>query len=99
MNRKDCLDEAIKCVCQDRQNTYGSPEKNFKVIADYWTVFLQSIGYEVTVLPWHVAVMMSQLKTARMASSPNHLDNYVDGCGYLANACELVGDRVVGTIS
>ena len=34
MTRKECLNDAIDAVCKDRENTYGSPEDNFKLIAD-----------------------------------------------------------------
>jgi hypothetical protein len=42
MDRKQCLDEAIKIVTKDRQNDYGTPEKNFGTIAEYWTAYLHS---------------------------------------------------------
>ena len=32
MTRKECLTAAIDVVCKDRENTYGSPEDNFKLI-------------------------------------------------------------------
>ncbi len=33
MTRSEILDAAHKCVCGDREEDYGSPEKNFQTIA------------------------------------------------------------------
>lgn len=83
MTRKDCLMAAIDAVCKDRENTYGSPEDNFKLIADLWSTYTGAkIG------PQDVAVMMILLKTAR-AKNSNHDDNFVDIAGYAACAAEI----------
>ena len=42
------------------------------------------------VTPIDVGIMMTLLKMGRIKSNPYHQDNYVDGCGYLACAGELV---------
>lgn len=83
MTRKECLTAAIDAVCKDRENTYGSPEDNFKLIADLWSTYTGAkIG------PQDVAVMMILLKTAR-AKNSNHDDNFVDIAGYAACAAEI----------
>lgn len=41
MNRKECLEEAKKCVCTNRNNQYGEPEDNFKIISEYWNLYLK----------------------------------------------------------
>lgn len=33
MDRKEILDTAIKCVCGEREQDYGTPENNFGLIA------------------------------------------------------------------
>lgn len=82
MTRKECLDAAVDAVCKDRENTYGSPEDNFSLIADLWTTYTGAkIG------PRDVAVMMILLKTAR-AKNSDHDDNFVDIAGYAACAAE-----------
>lgn len=83
ITRSECLDTAKEIVCKDRENTYGSPEDNFKLIADLWSTY---IGAKIG--PRDVAVMMILLKTAR-AKNSNHDDNFVDIAGYAACACEL----------
>ena len=40
-----------------------------------------------------VAVMMNLLKVARIKSSPSNMDNWEDGCGYLACGGELAGRK------
>ena len=38
MDRKECLEAAGKAVLTDRENTYGKPEDNFKMIAYLWAI-------------------------------------------------------------
>lgn len=85
-------DELIKmvsdCILNDRQNTYGSPEDNFNTIADLWNEYLTN--EHVCLDAYNVAMMMALLKYARIKSSPNHIDNYVDLAGYILIAGSLV---------
>lgn len=89
MNRKECLEKTIEIVTKDRQNDYGKPEKNFGVIANYWTDYLDSRGIKGILTGYDVAAMMALLKIARIASSPAKEDNWVDLAGYAANGAEL----------
>lgn len=84
MTRMECLDAAIDAVCKDRENTYGRPEDNFKLIADLWSTYT---GTKIS--PRDVAVMMILLKTARVRTGTNHGDNFVDMAGYAACAAEI----------
>lgn len=93
MDKKTCLETAINCVTQDRQNDYGTPENNFATIANYWNNYMSSTGNEVVFSPADVAVMMGLLKVARMASSPRKADNYIDAAGYFAIAAELTDSK------
>lgn len=43
MDRKGILSESEKCVCQDREQAYGSPEDNFKTIAEFWETYLNAV--------------------------------------------------------
>lgn len=77
------------CILKDRQNTYGKPEDNFGCIAKLWNEYLfrsKDIHDKDLLYKKDVAVMMILLKVARMASSPDHIDNYVDAAGYAAIA-------------
>ena len=84
MTRKECLDEAAKCVLKDRQNQYGGPENNFERIAQMWNGYLGTNGIK----PWDVAAMMGMLKMARARFNPKYADNWIDLAGYAACGVE-----------
>lgn len=89
MTRKECLEQAAKCVLQNRQDQYGEPEDSFGVIANLWSVYLGRKVY-----PADVAMMMSLLKIARIKSNKGYADGYIDLAGYAACGAELaVPDR------
>lgn len=83
MTRKETLDEALRCVCGDRE-AYGTPEDNFGRIARLWEDYL---GHPIC--PHDVAAMMALLKIARIASGQPKADNWVDLAGYAACGAEL----------
>lgn len=88
--RADILDAAKQCVCTDRDQQYGSPEDNFKTIAKMWSAyFTAKFGHEVEIDPHDVAVAMSMLKIARIATGKPKADNWIDGTGYLACGGEI----------
>lgn len=84
MNRKECLEQASKITQGERQENYGTPEDNFKRIADLWSIYL-----EQDIAPHDVAAMMSLMKIARLMNQPNHQDSWVDLAGYAACGCEI----------
>lgn len=84
VNRESILQEAIRCVCGEREQQYGSPENNFKTIAELWSTYL-----EMDVTPVDVAALMILLKVARIASGNGKNDNWVDIAGYAACGGEL----------
>lgn len=93
MKRAEVLDEAKKCVCGQREQDYGSPEDNFSTIGYLWSAYLRAAHPNLNialneVTPKDVAVMMSLLKVARIAtgSSP---DSFIDLAGYAACAGEI----------
>lgn len=84
MKRKEILSQADQCVNGQREQDYGSPENNFKTIADLWTVYK---GVEFTTVD--VAMMMSLLKIARIKNGGGTGDSFVDLAGYAACGGEL----------
>lgn len=86
MTRKETLTLAEKAVCGDREKSYGSPEDNFKMIANLWSTYT---GYPFTAQD--VAAMMILLKIARVATGVNKDDNWVDIAGYAACGAETGG--------
>lgn len=91
MKRKEVLEAALRCVCGDREQDYGSPENNFKKIAEFWSTYL---GYKIEVTD--VAAMLGLLKIARIASGNAKDDNWVDLAGYAACGGELEGGKNEG---
>ena len=85
MKNQDILDRAKAVVNGDRQDSYGHPERNFKVIAEMWSAYL-----DTQIEPHDVALMMALLKIVRCRTGVGSLDSFVDGCGYMALAVEIV---------
>jgi hypothetical protein len=79
------LEDAQQIIYGDREQTYGRPSKNLDCIAQFWTTYLVNRSDPTAdVNAQDVAAMMTLLKIARLANSPDHRDSLVDGCGYLA---------------
>jgi len=93
MNRAECLDKAKSIVTGGREDSYGGPENSFKRIALLWTAYIEAkYGKGLSLTPSDVALMMAQLKMARLMVNPNHEDSLVDGAGYFACAAECGGE-------
>lgn len=85
--RADILDTAKGYVLKDRNSTYGSPEDNFRRIARRWTAHLQNVGVisdAVQLNATDVAIMMTDMKLARIEHNPGHKDSWIDAAGYIA---------------
>ena len=93
MTREDTLNQALSCICGSREEDYGTPEDNFKVVAQFWEVYLKnrcvSTDGLVDICPEDIANMMALLKIARMATGKDTADNYVDLAGYAALGGEI----------
>lgn len=93
--RETVLEEAKRCICQDRQNQYGAPEDSFFTIAQFWSTYLVGEGKLNHILSKEdVALMMVLLKVARTNGHKHHVDNYVDMAGYAALAAELAQNEL-----
>lgn len=74
---KTILEEAMDIIYGQRKTDYGTALKNMQDTADLWSVQLQ------TKVTWQQVVQcMIQVKMARLVTSPNHRDSYVDIAGY-----------------
>ena len=87
LSRAEILKAAEVCVNGDRQNDYGTPERNFELIAELWSAYLSTLPHEVT--PKDVAAMLILLKIARIASGKKKNDNWIDIAGYAACGGEI----------
>ncbi len=94
LTRADILHAAEKCVCGQREQDYGTPEDNFKAIAELWEAYLNKActrGVNVRVEAKDVAVMMALLKIARIAAGGGKADSWIDLAGYAACGAECEG--------
>ena len=66
-------------VLEERRDDYGDPVEQFRAIADRWSI---TLGTPIT--PSQVALCMIDLKLARLAYDPGHVDSIVDVIGYSA---------------
>lgn len=87
--RAEILEAARACVCGDREQDYGSPENNFRTIAELWSAYLASAGNDVIIGAKDVAAMLALLKIARIASGHAKADNWIDLAGYAACGGEI----------
>ena len=71
-------------VVDKRRADYGEPEDLFANVAVRWS---QVLGIRVT--PVQVALCLADLKMARLAHNPKHLDSLIDVAGYVACAHEV----------
>lgn len=94
LTRADILHAAEKCVCGQREQDYGTPEDNFKTIAELWEAYLNKActrGVNVRVEAKDVAMMMALLKIARIAAGGGKADSWIDLAGYAACGAECEG--------
>lgn len=94
LTRADILHAAEKCVCGQREQDYGTPEDNFKAIAELWEAYLNKActrGVNVCVEAKDVAAMMALLKIARIAAGGGKADSWIDLAGYAACGAECEG--------
>lgn len=97
MNRTQIINEAKKLVTEERNQTHGEPKENFTNIAAYWTIYLRAAGLlveDTKIRPEDVAMLNVLQKVARIASSSNNPDHYVDIAGYAACGGECVDDEI-----
>ena len=71
-------------VVDKRRSDYGAPEDLFANVAARWS---QVLGIRVTAA--QVALCLMDLKMARLAHDPKHLDSLVDVLGYGACLREI----------
>ena len=95
MKRKKVLSEADRLISGDRDDDYGTPYLNHLRIAQLWSAYLQQ-----QISPEQVAMCQVLVKVARSMESFKE-DNFIDGAGYFAIACELaeIKDRQDKTLT
>ena len=89
-SRRGLLLQAIRCVCGDRDQDYGSPEHSLSAIGRFWSDYIRSkYGAEVPLTGADASAMMVLFKMARVATGHGKADNWIDAAGYAACGGEL----------
>jgi hypothetical protein len=82
--RVRAIDIANAIIYGDREQTYGSPDKNLRKIAEQWALYIeQKYGHSVELTAEDVCWMMADLKKVRQINKGKQ-DNLTDAIGYIA---------------
>jgi Domain of unknown function (DUF6378) len=84
VNRPALLEHAASLVTR-RRREYGEPVEIFEAVAKRWSLTLGS-----RISPAQVVLCLIDLKLARLAHDPKHLDSQTDVAGYAAVLREVV---------
>ena len=84
MTRSEILKRADEIINGQREQDYGSAERNFGLIGQLWTVYLDHL-----VTAQDVANLMCLFKIARIKTGRGTEDSYIDACGYMACGGEI----------
>ncbi len=97
VDARSMLEKADALINGDRQRDYGDKLQNFSQIAMLWQ---GSIAHKLLanakIIPEDVALMMIQVKIARLAKSPTHADSILDIAGYAGCYDKLQEERNTG---
>ena len=86
MRAEQLLEQAAAVVAR-RRGTYGQPGNLFEHVARRWSLVL---GVKVT--PAQAMLCLIDLKVARLAHDPQHLDSITDIAGYAGCLAEVLSD-------
>lgn len=78
MTGEKMLKRAAELVTH-RRTTYGDPASSMAIVAVRWSL---TLDHPIT--PAQVALCLIDLKLARLAHDPTHLDSALDVAGYAA---------------
>ena len=92
MTREQLLD-AARMATADRGINYGQPEDNFTRIARRWRVhLLNRFGIDIAIDGPSVALMLDDVKSARLENNITHSDSWIDKAGYAACGGEIASN-------
>ena len=90
MKSSQILKTSSNLVSEDRHKKYGDKLINHQNIANLWTAYVHNKNCKLVFKPKDVAIMMALLKIARTQAGEDNDDNYIDACGYMGIAGELM---------
>jgi len=83
----DVLEEAKDLIYGQRANDYGDAQSNFQRMADLVNPIIKKADGNLTATD--MALVMIQVKIARLQESPDHEDSWVDIAGYAALGAQI----------
>jgi len=83
----DVLEEAISLINGQRAVDYGDAQSNFQRMADLVNPIIKKADGKLTATD--MALVMIQVKIARLQESPDHEDSWVDIAGYAALGAQI----------
>lgn len=94
---KSLLVAADALINGQRQSDYGDKLTNFTQIAmGFQMVLATKLAPGMAITPEDVALLMMQVKIARLAKSPDHRDSIMDVAGYAGCYDKLQEERAEG---
>jgi hypothetical protein len=84
MTSEEMLQQAAAIIAE-RSAAYGHAAASMSTVAARWSI---TLGHTVT--PAQVVLCMIDLKLARLAHNPKHLDSALDVLGYAALLPEVI---------
>lgn len=85
------LSDADATINGPREASYGAPGLFSARVATLWTGYFRAKGYDITVEPADVPLLMTQFKTARLMTDPDHRDSVEDLAGYVGMYARVRG--------
>ena len=90
MSMTEKFDAEVTDITQRRGSVYGDPSEHLAAVAQIKAAVAECDDPQIR----HVLEMIA-VKMARAATSPHHLDNWVDIAGYARVACMVLDAREV----
>ena len=87
MKALDVLERAISLIHGQRAKDYGDAQASFQRMADLVNPIIKKADGELTASD--MAIVMIQVKIARLQESPDHVDSWTDIAGYAALGAQL----------
>lgn len=96
---KPMLVQAQELITGDRQKDYGNKLQNFAQIAmGVQMVLATKLRPNAEITPEDVAMIMMQVKIARLTKTPDHFDSIIDVAGYAGCYNMLQNERRSGAV-
>jgi len=83
----DVLEEAKDLIYGQRSDDYGDAQSNFQRMADLVNPIIKKADGNLTATD--MALVMIQVKIARLQETPDHEDSWIDIAGYAALGAQI----------